>query len=216
VWTSKRRGEAYGLMATRLVSIPRAFLRRIPGGEAIADHASDAEVMTAARQAWDASPTAEHLVLALGALGDRRLIARATCVVLRLAEDCLASATPPRKETLDRVERWAAGIAVDELAMAHAREGDPPAPGPDALMALAIESAAHLLDLNDPAPELSAMGAVDVAASALADAGIVTRPADARRMFAEAVRRAIDPWPDLAAATALVAVASDETEPLPF
>lgn len=172
--------------------------------ETVDAHAAE---LQAAQRAWALCLTAEHLIMGIEVLGDRRLLARAVCVVLRFALSRLrVETTPHLLEVLDVAEAWAkhqpvSDADLDAVILLANDPADRGPPGARALMALSIRCLADVLDPGEQVPGLAAVGAVDVAASAWFDAGLSDDYDTVRLAFADEVRRVIDPWPAFAAAT---------------
>lgn len=177
-----------------------------------------------AQRAWALCLTAEHLVMGLEVLDDRRLLTRAVCAVLRFALSRLpVEPSPPLLQVLEVAEAWSHHRPVSDadIAAAIAQANEPPEggpPGPRALMALSLRSLADVIDPDESVPGLAAVGAVDVAASAWFDAGISDDYDEARLAFANEVRRVIDPWETFTAATGEVELhsAPSDDRDIPF
>lgn len=200
------------------VTVQQAFALRL--GAVIVPPEPDA--LVACRSAWDASGNAARMVGALGLLVDKRWMGRATALVVRMSLERLGLVMDAELgDAFVAMERWARGEPVGgrvrEAALAASVIGDDLPPGERALMALSVRSAVALLDEADPAVDLSAEGAVEVASDAWFLTGLVPHQEDARRLFCSEIRREISPWDALAAdARRLRIREADDEEPLPF
>jgi hypothetical protein len=200
------------------VTVQQAFAVRL-GVRAVPP---ERDALATCRSAWDASGNAARMVGALGLLVDERWMGRATALVVRMSLERLGFVMEAElDDAFVTLERWARGEPVGGVVrgralMARAVRDDEP-PGARASMVLSVRSAVSVLDGADPALDLSATGAVEVAADAWLSAGLVPHQEVARRLFCDAIRRDISPWDALAAdARRLRSRHADDEEPLPF
>jgi hypothetical protein len=141
---------------------------------------------------WRACSNSSVMLLALAVLGDRRLMARGAQACLAEVDDLL---DPGGRGLARLIARLAAGEVVDARAAlldaAALRAGHEP--GARALATLAVCTAAELLDLDDPAPNLE--GVSEAVADALVEAGRVESGAAGRARLARAIRAWIPTLP---------------------